>query len=156
MPDMDDISNYALLANIQTVFEEIDPVPAGVVEAAKAGYAWRTIDAELAELAELVDDSALAPTAGIRGQGGPRLLTFEGPTVTVVVEVSEIGTHRRILGQLVNPQEADVEVRHADGSTTVPADDLGRFSVEGVPAGPVSFVCHTGSGQSVVTSWVTV
>jgi hypothetical protein len=156
MPDMDDEPTPALLAGVRAVFDEIDPVPANVIAAAKASYAWRTIDAELAELAELADDSALAPTAGIRGLGGPRLLTFEASTVTVVVEVTEIGEHRRILGQLVDPQQARIEVRHTGGTMTVPADDLGRFSVEGVLAGPVSFVCHTGSGQSVVTSWVTV
>lgn len=153
MPDMEDDGDGATLADIRAVFDEIDPVPPEVIAAAKASFTWRTIDAELAAL---IDDSALAPTAGIRGPGGPRLLTFEAPTVTVVVEVSDIGDRRRILGQLVSPQEAQVEVRHADGSTTVDADDLGRFSVEAVPAGPVSFVCHIGSGQSVVTSWVTV
>ena len=153
MPDMEDERTSAFLADIRAVLDEADPVPAHVVAAAKASYTWRTIDAELAELA---DDSALAPTAGIRGQGGPRLLTFEAPTVTVVVEVTDVGDRRRILGQLVGPQQARVDVRHADGTETVPADEVGRFSVDAVPAGPVSFVCHTGSGRSVVTSWVTV
>jgi hypothetical protein len=153
MPNMDHERSLALLADIRDVFTEIDPVPPEVVAAAKASYTWRTIDAELAEL---VDDSALAPTAGIRGQGGPRLLTFEAPTVTVVVEVTDVGGTRRMLGQLVQPQQAEVEVRHADGSVPVPADELGRFSVDTIPAGPVSLSCRIASGQAVVTSWVTI
>ncbi|KWW99807.1 hypothetical protein C3Y87_07210 [Carbonactinospora thermoautotrophica] len=142
-----------LLDELRELLNEIDPVPAEVVEAAKASFTWRTVDAELAELTE---DSALAEAAGIRGPGGPRLLTFEAPDLTVVVEVSAIGDRRRMLGQLVPPYAAEVEVRHRDGTETVSADDLGRFTVEQVPAGPVSFACRSASRRTVVTSWVTV
>jgi hypothetical protein len=152
MHDTDD-AHAAFLADVRAVLTELDPVPAEVVAAAKASLTWRTIDAELAEL---VDDSVLAPTAAIRGPGDSRLLTFEAPTVTVVVEVTDVGEERRILGQLVTPRQAQVDVRHSGGTWTVESDELGRFSVEAVPPGPVSFVCHTGPHQSVVTSWVTV
>ncbi len=150
MPEPSD----GLLDELRALLNEIDPVPAEVIAAAEASFAWRTVDAELAELTE---DSVFAPTAGVRGPGGPRLLTFEAPDLTVVVEVSVIGDRRRMLGQLVPPSAAEVEVRHRDGTETVSADELGRFTVEQVPAGPVSFACRGSAAQrTVVTSWVTV
>lgn len=56
-------------------------VPAGVVEAAKAVYTWRTLDAQLAALAY---DSAKSGESLIGVRGGsaqPRSLAFEAPGV---------------------------------------------------------------------------
>lgn len=153
MTDMFDERDLALLGELREVLGEADPTPAGVLTAAQASFTWRTVDTELAEL---VDDSALAPTVGIRSSGGPRLLTFEAPTLTVVVEVSAVGEARKLVGQLVEPGAARVEVRHQGGSTEVVADDLGRFTLDQVPAGPVSFRCELAGLAPVVTSWVTV
>ncbi len=86
-----------------------DPVPDDVVEAAKGSYSWRTIDAELAELA--YDSTADAtPLAGVRGVARTRTLSFEAPDLTVEVEVEEAGA-RTVTGQLVPPQPATVELR---------------------------------------------
>jgi hypothetical protein len=144
-----------LLELLAEVVAERDPVPASVVEAARASLTWLTIDAELAEIAE---DTALSPLAGVRGTDGPRLLTFEAPSATVVVEVTAMGRLRRLLGQVVEPRRAAIEVRHADGSFTVESDDLGRFSADTVPAGPVSLACRFSDAPAtpVVTTWVTV
>jgi hypothetical protein len=152
MPDTYDANDVALLSELREVLQQLDPVPPEVTSAARAAFGWRTVDAELAEL---IEDSALAPNAGIRGHGGPRLLTFEGPSLTVVVEVTETGSTRRLLGQLVEPRRTEVECRHSGGVTSVSSDEIGRFRIEGVAAGPVSFVCHVES-QMVMTSWVSV
>ena len=144
-----------LLGLLAEVVAERDPVPANVIAAAHASLTWLTIDAELAEMAE---DSALAPLAGVRGSDGPRLLTFEAPSATVVVEVTAVGQLRRLLGQVVEPRRAAIEIRHTDGSVTVEADELGRFAADTVPAGPVSLACRFADqpDHQVVTTWVTV
>lgn len=152
MPEPYGEHDLALLGDLREVLEQLDPVPPEVVSAARSAWTWRTLDAELAELAH---DSALEPGAGVRGHAGPRLLTFEAPSLTVVVEVTETGSTRRLLGQLVEPRPAEVQCRHAGGSTRTSADELGRFLVEDVSAGPVSFVCSI-EGRSVMTSWVSV
>jgi hypothetical protein len=61
-----------------------DPVPPQLVTAAIHAYAWRTIDAELAQL--VVDSMISAAT--VRGPGEARLLTFETERLTIEVEVS--------------------------------------------------------------------
>lgn len=150
-------SDDALIAELQDLFETTDPVPAHVVAAAEASFTWRTIDAELAAL---VADSAERPLAGVRSQVdhvGPRLLTFEGQGLLVEVEVDPVGTTRRLVGQLVPPKSAEVEVRWPGGSLTRAADEVGHFTAEAVPQGPVSLICRvTGAGKPVATSWVTI
>jgi hypothetical protein len=143
-----------LLDQVRAAAEEHDPVPAHVVAAAKASFTWRTIDAELAEL---VDDSVLTG-ASVRTADGPRMLTFEAGDTTVVVEILDSGTGRQLTGQLISPRPAQVEVRWQDGHADTVADDLGRFLVDGVPAGPVSLACRfpLEDRPPLVTSWVTI
>lgn len=153
MPSRPELDPETMLDLVRDAVQAHDPVPAEVLTAARGSFTWLTIDAELAHL---VEDSALEPLAGVRG-AGPRLLTFEAEESTVVVEVTATGDNRRMLGQLVSPRCADIEIRHPHGSLTVQADDLGRFAVDVIPAGPVSLACRfPGGGRQVVTSWVTV
>lgn len=146
-----------LLDALRVVVEQADPVPGEVVDAARATFTWRTIDAELAELAydSLLDDDRLA---GVRGDAAPRTLTFEGPSLIVELEVADDGGLRRLLGQLVPPGPAQVEVRHAGGLLRVPADEVGRFAASGVAPGPVSLRCivQGADGPPLETAWVTV
>jgi len=135
---------------------QLDEVPPETVAAAKASFLWRTIDAELAQL---VEDSAEVDNvlAGVRSTGTVRMLTFQSPTLTVEVEALEVGNRRRLVGLLVPPQAARVEVRHGRGTLTVEADELGRFSADDVVPGPVSIRCLGPAGvKAVTTDWVVV
>lgn len=146
----------ATLASLREAVERFDPVPASVREAAVAAFAWRTVDAELAGL---VYDSALDERAleGVRGDGGPRLVTFEGAGLTVEVEVAAQGRLRRLVGQLVPPASAVVHVHHASRVSSAEADELGRFVVDEVLAGPVRISCRpVPAGPRVDTDWVTL
>jgi hypothetical protein len=142
-----------MLAALRSVIHRADPVPAAIVDAAQAAYAWRTIDAELAELAA---DSAMA-TAGVRSSVAPRLLTFEGAGVEVEVEVAQTGSTRHLSGQLVPVGAAQITVRFPGGSQETTADELGRFAVERIPAGSVSLaIMRVGAEQPIVTSWISI
>jgi hypothetical protein len=146
-------SQDPLLTALRNVVANADPVPPSVVEAARAAYVWRTIDAELAELTA---DSAMA-TSGVRSSSAPRLLTFEGAGVEVEVEVAETGSTRRLSAQLVPVGPAQVTVRWSGGTKETTADELGRFAVDGVPAGSVSLVVErVGVEHPIVTSWISI
>lgn len=147
------LSDEQLVAALGEALSAADPVPDEVVAAARATWTWRTIDAELAEL---VGDSALE-AAAVRGGAGPRILTFAVGSLTLVVEVAEQRDRRRLLGQIVAPRTAEVELDHAQGAVTVAADELGRFRVEDFPMGPVRLSLRFPDDPGrVVTSWVTV
>jgi hypothetical protein len=142
-----------LFEELRRLVELADPVPARVLEAARGSFTWRTIDAELAELAY---DSMLdaGREALVRTSGAGRVLTFESPGLAVEVEVTAVASARRLMGQLVPPQPAAIEIRHAGGTTAVDADDLGRFSADGIAAGPVSLVCRLAEARTIATDWL--
>jgi hypothetical protein len=144
-----------LLAELRDLFERGDPPPAAVAEAAKRSYGWRTVDEELAALT--MDTLVDRPLAGVRGTAEPRSLRFEAPGLTIEVEVSGSGAERRrVLGQLVPPRAASIEVSQPDGGGTVEADELGRFAIDGLRAQPLRLRCHLAGQGPVATEWVLV
>jgi hypothetical protein len=157
MPDFD-AADRELLAQVREMLDETDPVPEFLLDTARATYTWRTIDAELAELT----GDSLLEGAAVRSTRAPRLLTFTAEAATLVVEVAEhvrgASLGRRLLGQILSPRPAEVEVRHADGTVSVTADEFGRFRAEAVPPGPISLACRFGGAlkPQLVTSWVTI
>ena len=144
--------DIGLLRQLGAMFDVVDPVPPEVLQAGFAAFTWRTIDAELAELAE---DSLLTGAGGVRG-ADTRLLTFEAPSVNVVVEVTEIGDRRKLVGQLIPACSDTLRIEHPAGATTVSVDEQGLFSADALPAGPARVALSTPGGGAVVTSWVTV
>ncbi|WTW97823.1 hypothetical protein OG216_32790 [Streptomycetaceae bacterium NBC_01309] len=86
----------------------------------------------------------------------PHVLTFDAPTLTVVVEVYPLGPRRRILGQLTVPRRVCLEVRHAEGVRTVLTDGLGRFTMTDLPSGLIGFVAYTASGRRDATHWTAI
>jgi hypothetical protein len=136
----------------------LDPVPPQVVQAARDSLAWRTIDADLAELA--FDSLAhMEGQALVRGREEVRLLTFEATGLTIDVRVARTGPSRTLIGQLVPPQQAAVEIRHPGGLATLETDDLGRFSTGPLSAGPISLRCSIGTTpdrRRIVTDWVSI
>lgn len=130
--------------------ELFDPVPSHLLQAAVEAYTFRTMDAELADLAF----DSLAEPVTVRGGDGPRSLTFSAPAVTVDLEITFTGTAGRVVGQLIPPQHAEIEI-HGGRPVTVTADSLGRFTCDDVPTGPFSLRCRL-AGTVLVTEWITV
>lgn len=139
-----------------------EPVPAEAVAAAKASLTWRTIEAELAELAELTFDSVTdsEELVGVRGPGGPRALTFEREDVVVEVEVTEDGGRRTLVGHVTPSPVESMELHQSGGEPVrVDADSFGRFRVPGVATGPFRLLCRFRDGaahQVMLTQWVTI
>jgi hypothetical protein len=154
-PSSSDELDDALLAQLRELAATQDPVPPEAVLAARSAWAYRRLDAELAEL---IEDSALElEPAGVRSDAPDnRLLTFAAEVAQIDVEVVVIGDRRRIVGQCIPGTTLDVLIREPDGERTAATDDLGRFEVE-VAAGLISLRCvwpHT--DHVVETAWVRV
>lgn len=149
-----DPADRALEDHLRAALAGADPAPERVRAAAIAAFTWRTLDAELAELTYDSTEDEPVP-AGVRGAGGPRLVTFTAPELTVEVEVADRGRKRRVVGQVVPPAAGRVELRHAEGTLSAPTDELGRFLVDGVAPGPVRIRCEVGTSQRPVeTDWI--
>jgi len=142
---MDHFSDDQLMALLGTS-DVLPEVSEASFELARMAFDWRTLDAELAEL---VADSALEQVVALRTTTSPRLVSFEGRSLSIELEISERDDLRVITGQLFPRQEATVEVVRLTGAPlTVDTDVDGRFVVE-LEAGPVAF-----DVLSIRTDWL--
>jgi hypothetical protein len=139
-----------LLGELARLVRERDPVPPDLVELARNSFTWRTVDAELAEL--LADSQQPENAASVRSStASVRLLAFATETLRLDVEVLAEGTARRLVGELDPGVPAQVTVEYAGGALSEQTDDLGRFTVGGLPAGWVQVRCAPASGLSLLT-----
>lgn len=147
----------ALLAQLGDVLRRYDDPPRDVLVAAKELFTWRTVDAELASLTfdSLLDDEP----AGVRTTAvAPRVLTFEADGLAVEVEVeTDAGSQRRLAGQLVPAQTAELELVTPQRTFRTTADHLGRFVVP-LPAVPLRVILRVtvGPGHDRVVTAVAI
>ncbi|GAA3026561.1 carboxypeptidase-like regulatory domain-containing protein [Actinokineospora globicatena] len=152
--EMDPAEQEFWLAQVARLVDELDPVPAGLVERAQFAIDLEDIDAEV-EL-EAARWAERRPLAGVRG-GAPGTITFFVGDLTVMVNVTRTGEKQRIDGWLVPAGEHGVEVRVADhGSNTTTADEGGRFVLTEVPRGTTQILVRMNGGKprTVVTPTV--
>jgi hypothetical protein len=97
--------------------------------------------------------------SAVHGSPERRELSFRTSGLRIELEITGVGDHRRLSGQLLPRQPAVVHIRHADGVITARADALGRFSAESVPLGQISLRCRLGpetDHSPVITGWITI
>ena len=136
-------------AALTALFATVDPVPADAMAAAYDAFAWRDIDAELAQLTfETAADQTLAH---MRGEA-PRLLTFTSEGVTIDLEVATEDGVVRLLGQLDPPRAAEIRVEWAGGSVLIRSDARGRFQVDDLADGRMRIVVFVDETR-IATEW---
>jgi hypothetical protein len=156
--EVDEQDVRGLEEELRRIVARDDPLPAELVQAATDAFAFRDLDAELAEL---VFDSLLDadPATLVRSSPGRRLVSFRTAGLTIDIEVTEVGPGRSVMGQIIPPQRATVEIRGREGVSTADTDDLGRFESESLRPGPVSLRVWPAAGDAgpaVVTDWVSI
>jgi hypothetical protein len=141
-----------LLDALKTALSTKQSVPPGFIEAGKSAYAWRTIDAELAQLTydSARDRGALA---SVRSEPAAiRALTFTSTRLTIELEVVD----DCLYGQVIPTGPGTVEVQtHAGAAGMSEVDELGSFRVQPVPASPFRLTCRIAEGAAVQTCWIT-
>ena len=111
--------------------------------------AWDTAGPH--ELASLTFDSLTSDVftvRGVRSASSWRQLSFRASGLTIELSVTATGPTRRLMGQLLPRQPAQVDIRHGDIVRTVEADALGRFTADDIPAGPLAIRCRLGPDAS--------
>lgn len=140
-----------LVERLRAIAGQVDPPPAAVTAAARAALATRRLDEEFAAL---VSDSATDTLALVRGGDEPRLLSFEGPTAAVEVQVHDAGGTRALRG-LVTGASGEVVVETPAGRRTVPIDAHGWFTADGLAPGLCRLRLSAGT-TAITTGWVTL
>lgn len=152
MSDRDD----ELERRLRALATEADPPPPLVVESAKAVFALRDLDAELAELVadSAVDDPAVLTRAVV---SDVRMLSFECGVIVVELDVEADPLSRRVrLSGLAVGAVGVVTLVRSDGRSTVDLADGGRFVADDVEPGPLRLELTTSDGRRVTTSWIHV
>jgi hypothetical protein len=142
-----------LLAALRQAVSARRAVAPEFMDAARNAFAWHNIDAELAQLAY---DSITGPDPVARTRAETasiRALTFTSTHLTIELEVTE----DTLLGQIVPPQAAMIEVQATAGAeTAIPSDEIGCFSIHPVPRSPFRLRCQAGASVDVLTGWITL
>lgn len=139
-----------ILARLREGLEQSEPVPTDVTEFAKAAFAWRYIDAELAELDfDSIDEEV---PSGVRSTGIARMISFQVGQWMLDIEFDEVTG--RLIGQ-ISPESSFMVELHTSGALfTVESDEMGRFSAEGISPGPLSLVLRFPDRSVIKTQWV--
>jgi hypothetical protein len=148
---LSDLDDEQLLAALREMLAAQPPQSS--VDLAKDSFGLRIADAELAAL---VDEAGLALTRAGDAQG---LTVFDCDGLSVEIEMSPGSRPRswHLIGQLVPPTAARIRIRRQpDEQPAVTADDLGRFMIDQLPAGPLSLVIEVDGKPPVVTDWIAV
>jgi hypothetical protein len=147
-----DWNDDELLEALRDALATGEAVPQAFVEAGKAAFVWRTIDAELAALTYDSDWDARTPTLVRSESATLRSLTFASDGWTIEIELTPDG----VLGQLDPPEAGTVTARDDSGElASAEIDDLGFFALRPVPTAPYRLVCSIESGITILTGWVT-
>jgi hypothetical protein len=149
-----DSVDLAILDSIREMFERADPMPADLPERITFSLAMRDLDAEVARLVE----EAGAQLAGVRSAEESRTITFDSPSLTIMIRI-EPGTDgtSRVDGWLAPPQCRDLEMRTGATALETTSDEQGRFAFQSVQPGSVQLFVRlaedgpAGRQPSVVT-----
>jgi hypothetical protein len=139
----------ALLAALRQAVEAMRDVPPEVIQAGKDAYAWRNVEAELAELA--YDSEGDAAATASAETASVRALTFSAAQATIQLEV----TGDSLAGQVAPARAATITVQPRTGEETeLSADETGRFSVRPIPPVMFRLRVRAGSDVDVLTRWI--
>jgi hypothetical protein len=140
-----DHADVALLAALARVYEQLDPVPNGLVE--RIGFMLTLADLEI-ELARLTSETR--EPVGARGEERARTVTFSSESLTTMVTITPQDQGQfRIDGWLAPGAALAVELRTDRGSLRTTADVDGRFEFIEVRRGLVQFVIHPTDGCDI-------
>ena len=154
MTGYDDYSDEQLLSALRAAAAVTDPPPEEVVLAARSAIAYRSLDAQLAEI---VSDSAAADEkilAGVRSGPRSRHVVFRAPAASLELELQIGATEVDLTGQIDPAGHPRLTVEHRSGAIEVDVSDAGDFVVPGCPRGPLRLRLARASGAAVATAWI--
>lgn len=138
--------DVATLEAVRQLYDQLDPMPTGLVDRVRFAVALEHMDAEVAKLVET--DSLAGVRSALGTAEEARTIIFESKTVTVMVSVSPAGDDLVRIDGWLTPEEAyRVEVRTPDAQFPTTADATGRFSVAELPRGVFRMVIRPPKGS---------
>lgn len=141
LPVQMDRADLRILADLQAIYDAVDPMPPMLPDLVLFGLEAQDFEAEFARLVE--SEMAVSGAAGTRSVEHARRVTFASDNLTVMVVVNPQRDGRvRLDGWAAPGGRLHAELRVGDSTMTAECDESGRFVFDAVPAGPAQLVLH--------------
>lgn len=137
MTDQDDA---AMFARLRTLWRDVDPMPADLIDRMVAAVAADGLNREYA-LLTLVDGDL----AAVRGEADALTLQFSDGSTSILLHVTTTATGRRRVDGWVDAPADEIVLTQGERSTTTTPTDTGRFVFDEVPPGLTRVRLTTGS-----------
>jgi hypothetical protein len=137
-----DATDQALLDEIDTMLDVVDPVPADLVERVRFALALDEVFEEVAAISRVPED-VLAVRSDLAEAVRTETLTFTADRLTAMVTISPAGRGRVRIDGWVSPAGVRrVSLRMQGSDEGVSTDEGGRFAADGLRSGFVQLVFH--------------
>ncbi len=131
METEDFAADAALFARMRAMWQDVDPVPADLVDRMVATVAVEDLSREYA-LLTLVEGSQLA---AVRGETDTATLQFSDGTTSVLLHVSATEDGSRRIDGWVDAAALAIRLSQGDREWTADPGEHGRFAFDSVPPG---------------------
>ena len=127
----DHAADAALFARLRAVWEEVDPVPADLIDRMVAAVAVEDLSREYA-LLTLVEGAELS---AVRGESDTLTLQFSDGTTSVLLHVTATESNHRRIDGWVDGTALAVRLAQGDREWSADAGESGRFAFDEIPPG---------------------
>lgn len=125
-----DAGDAALFAHLRTVWRDVDPMPADLIDRMVAAVAADGLSREYA-LLTLVE----GPVGAVRGETDALTLQFSDGSTSILLHVTTTASGRRRVDGWVDTAAAEIELTQGDRTRTTAPAETGRFAFDDVPPG---------------------
>ena len=119
-----------MFARLRTLWGEIDPVPAGLIDRMVASVAADGLTREYA-LLTLVEGQL----AAVRGDADALTLQFSDGSTSILLHVTSTASGRRRVDGWVDTAAAEIVLTQGEKTRSITPEETGRFVFDDVPPG---------------------
>jgi len=127
---MTDHDDAELFARLRSLWTDVDPVPAGLIDRMIAAVATDSLSEEYA-LLTLVDQ----PFGAVRGEADALTLQFSDGTTSILLHVTTTANGRHRVDGWIDTAAAEIVLAQGDSIRSTTPSETGRFVFDDVPAG---------------------
>lgn len=125
-----DRDDAALFAQLRSLWRDVDPMPAALIDRMIAAVAAEGLSDEYA-LLTLVEQ----PLADVRGDADALTLQFSDGTTSILLHVTRTAAGRHRVDGWVDTTTPEIELVQGERTRTTTPTDTGRFAFDEVPDG---------------------
>lgn len=140
---MTDHEDAEMFARLRSLWSEVDPVPAGLIDRMVAAVAADGLNREYA-LLTLVESELGA----VRGEADALTLQFSDGTTSILLHVTTTASGRRRVDGWVDTSTAELVLTQGERSISTTPAETGRFVFDEVAPGLTRVRLTTGDGEA--------